>query len=446
MKKPLKITLTLSITIIMLLGFVLPLNPAGNWYQQFLPNIGSRTILDITFLDSLTGYLITTISADTSYILKTTDSGDSWSINHRATSSIFRRIQFINNNTGYVGGQHLIKTTNGGSNWFLVYPSLFAEDIYFISNDTAWYADPNSLVGGVFFTSNGGASWQQQFSGGNQNPNKIYMYNGRIGFMSNNSASPNIYKTTNSGVNWTINLPGENFTDMYFIDSLTGWKCSSFESGFIRKTTNGGINWNIQTIPPEAPPFLFSRMNRFTFINADTIWGVGGTYNFGSGIYRGVLYKTTNGGINWGYQIPDTAIHIPAYSYVQFTDKNKGWAYLTAPTGIHTRLGGDTTLLNVNQISNEKPEEFGLFQNYPNPFNPVTKITYQLHQGEHIILKVFDINGKEIVLLVNQYQRAGFYQVTFNGGNYSSGVYFYQLTVSNGKEVFTQTKKMLLVK
>lgn len=148
------------------------------------------------------------------------------------------------------------------------------------------------------------------------------MYNARIGFMSN-SVSPNIYKTTNGGVNWELNLPGENFTDMHFIDSLTGWKCSSLTAGFIRKTTKGGINWSIQNLPPEAPPFLLSRMTRFSFVNEDTIWGAGGTYNFGSGIYRGVLYKTTNGGINWGYQIPDTSIHLPLYSFVQFTDKIK---------------------------------------------------------------------------------------------------------------------------
>src|SRR5690349_20612217 len=142
MKNLLKISIALTLTIIVVFGFALPLNPAGNWYQQFFPNLGGRNILDMTFLDSLTGYTITNISSDTSYILKTTNGGDNWVINHRASSSLFRNIQFLNSNTGYVSGQHLIKTTNAGNNWFLVYFSLFAEDSYFINNDTAWYEDP----------------------------------------------------------------------------------------------------------------------------------------------------------------------------------------------------------------------------------------------------------------------------------------------------------------
>jgi hypothetical protein len=59
---------------------------------------------------------------------------------------------------------------------------------------------------------------------------------------------------------------------------------------------------------------------------------------------------------------------------------------------------------------------------------------------------VFDIQGKQIVELLNQKQSAGTYEVDFFGGNLSSGVYFYQLTASNGKEVFTQTEKMILIK
>jgi hypothetical protein len=56
-------------------------NRSGGWYQQFLPNIGNRSIVDITFTDSLNGYSITSTSSDTSYILKTTNGGDNWNVN-----------------------------------------------------------------------------------------------------------------------------------------------------------------------------------------------------------------------------------------------------------------------------------------------------------------------------------------------------------------------------
>ena len=444
MKRLLKITFTLFITTIIVLGFALPLNPLnGNWYQQFMPSMGGRTILDITFLDSLTGYSITSISSDTSYVLKTTNGGDIWIINYRAPSSIFRRILFVNNNTGFIGGQNLFKTTNAGGNWSIIYPSLFSEDMYYINNDTAWYADPNSFAGGVFFTSNGGVNWQQQFSGGNQNPNKIYMYNARIGFMSNSSALPNIYKTTNGGVNWLLNLPGENFTDMYFIDSLTGWRT---KGDTLKYTSNGGINWTKQLMPYGGGIFS-SNLLRFCVLNKDTLWGCGGYILYPNNQVKSIIYRTINGGVTWKYQIPDTSF-LPFESFIKFTDKNHGWVYSINRTGIHTTNGGDTTfLVGIQQVSNEVPKNFKLYQNYPNPFNPKTTIKYQISNNNSFVqISVYDIQGKLVTELVNQKQTSGIYEVDFSASQYSSGVYFYKLIVSTAKEVFTETKKMILLK
>ncbi len=464
MKNLLKIALTLLIGIVMSVGIFRPGllmgTPASlavsNWYQQFVPNIGSRSIQDIFFLDSLTGWAVTNATnqnPDTIFVLKTINGGDNWIIHYRKVQtgggfSGYFKIYFLDQNTGYTTDvRGIYKTSDGGSNWTtLNAPQTAYLDLSVLSTDTIWIVTPEPFAGGVFFTSTGGANWVQQYSAGSQNPEKIYMYNARIGFISDNSGTPSIRKTTNGGLNWNLNLAGEYFTDMHFIDSLTGWKCSGSDIAFIRKTTNGGINWIVQNLPPEAPPFLFSRMNRFSFINADTIWGVGGTYNFGSGIYRGILYKTTNGGGNWGYQIPDTTLQIPGYSFVQFIDKNKGWAYHVSQGGIHTNVGGDTTILSVQLISNETPIEFKLYQNYPNPFNPVTNIKFRLLKPGNAEITIYDITGRRIQKLLNDELNAGEYEIDFNGAGLSSGVYFYNLTVNSGKEVFTDTKKMVLIK
>jgi hypothetical protein len=315
-----------------------------------------------------------------------------------------------------------------------------------INEDTIWFAMNEILTGGVFRTTNGGGSWTQQFSGGNQNPNKIYMFNVRIGFHSNSSASPNIYKTTNSGVNWSVNLSGENFNDMYFKDSLLGWKCSGSNIAFIRKTTNGGINWTIQNLPPESPPFIFSRMSKFTFVDQDTAWGVGGNIFYPNSQIRGVIYKTTNGGVNWGYQIPDTSIHITGYAFISFTDKQHGWAYHQLQQGgVHTTNGGDTItyFTSVQQIGNEIPKEFKLLQNFPNPFNPFTNIRYNINASSFVTLTIYDVTGRQLSSLINEKQGAGIYQYTFDGSNLSSGVYFYSMLIDN-KPV--ETKKMILIK
>jgi hypothetical protein len=81
-------------------------------------------------------------------------------------------------------------------------------------------------------------------------------------------------------------------------------------------------------------------------------------------------------------------------------------------------------------------------QNYPNPFNPITKITYQLPIQGFVSLKVYDITGREIRIIINQQQAPGTKEIEFNGQDLSSGVYFYVLKVNDFRDV----KKMVLVK
>lgn len=91
---------------------------------------------------------------------------------------------------------------------------------------------------------------------------------------------------------------------------------------------------------------------------------------------------------------------------------------------------------------------FELSQNYPNPFNPSTKISYSLSENSNVIVKIYDILGKQIVELVNEIKLAGTYTTEWNASDYSSGIYFYSIeasSISSGK-YFSNTKKMMLVK
>ncbi len=93
-------------------------------------------------------------------------------------------------------------------------------------------------------------------------------------------------------------------------------------------------------------------------------------------------------------------------------------------------------------IENSEPNSFELIGNYPNPFNPITNIKFEVGKSGLITLKVYDITGKLIDILLNEFKNAGSYTVGFNGSNLPSGVYFYRLTA----EGFVQTKKMILTK
>jgi hypothetical protein len=83
-----------------------------------------------------------------------------------------------------------------------------------------------------------------------------------------------------------------------------------------------------------------------------------------------------------------------------------------------------------------------LYQNFPNPFNPITSIRFAIPKSAFVRLSVFDILGREVVVLVNENLKPATYEVKWNAGNYSSGIYFYRLTT----DVFQQVKKMSVIK
>ena len=103
---------------------------------------------------------------------------------------------------------------------------------------------------------------------------------------------------------------------------------------------------------------------------------------------------------------------------------------------------GDTNTVGIKTIGNTVPDKFALYQNYPNPFNPSTNIKYQIANNKLVILKIYDILGKEVETLVNENQKPGTYEVTFDGSKLSSGIYFYTLTAGE----YNETKKMVLIK
>jgi hypothetical protein len=103
----------------------------------------------------------------------------------------------------------------------------------------------------------------------------------------------------------------------------------------------------------------------------------------------------------------------------------------------------DAVLIVEAEISNTIPNSYVLEQNYPNPFNPYTTIKYGLPEDSKITIEVFDILGRKVAVLVDKYQKAGFYEVIFYADELPSGIYIYRM-IANGSII--ASKKMLLVK
>lgn len=100
------------------------------------------------------------------------------------------------------------------------------------------------------------------------------------------------------------------------------------------------------------------------------------------------------------------------------------------------------TPVGITQISSVVPEKFNLYNNYPNPFNPSTVIKFDVAKSEFVKIVIYNMLGEEVSTLINQNLTPGSYNVDFNAGGLSSGMYFYRLE-SQG---YSQTKRMILVK
>ncbi len=100
------------------------------------------------------------------------------------------------------------------------------------------------------------------------------------------------------------------------------------------------------------------------------------------------------------------------------------------------------TFVGIHSSSNIVPDKFNLYQNYPNPFNPVTNIKFDIPKSSFVKLKIYNVLGKEVAVILNENKSAGSYTIDFDASTISTGIYFYRLET----ESFTETKRMVILK
>lgn len=99
-------------------------------------------------------------------------------------------------------------------------------------------------------------------------------------------------------------------------------------------------------------------------------------------------------------------------------------------------------VVGIDENTVLKPEKYQIYQNYPNPFNPVTNIDYDLPVNSNVNISVYDMTGRQIEVLVNDFKQAGKHSVSYNAMNISSGIYYYKIQAGD----FVSVKRMVLVK
>jgi len=391
----------------------------SQWIQQH--NIGTP-LYNVDFVNQNTGW----VTGNNSVILKTTNGGLNWisqTIDLVYPKSLYG-LDMLDANTGYIVGwfETILKTTNGGQNWNIIsnVPSNNGNSnnaCSFINVQTGWIC---SALGRVLRTTNGGFSWDTSFA--INILRDIQFLNAQTGWVCGDGGT--LFKSTNGGLNWIdhSNISNSDL-DLFFLNPNTGWVVGE-QSNHIFKTTNGGSNWDtIAQLPGGSLMYSYC-----VYFASPQVGYVGGTYTR--------LFKSVNGGFNWGRDVLSDLGFINNFSFLNDT---LGWA-VAGGTIIHTINGG--SIVKVEQIGTQLPLAFELFQNYPNPFNPATVIRFNITNRTHARIRIFDIQGKEFNVLVNQLVNPGSYQIVWNAGNNPSGIYFYRIET----EYFAETKKMVLIK
>ena len=161
-------------------------------------------------------------------------------------------------------------------------------------------------------------------------------------------------------------------------------------------------------------------------------------------ILRGLL-KCELGHAPYLDTITSKSVILDIYGRTTLMQGSDGFVY------IMDLIGGkiDRLVYNTTGLSNNsQPVGYKLEQNYPNPFNPLTVIKYEIPKEGFVTLKIFNALGLEINTLANENKQQGNYQVTWDGSNYPSGVYFYELSYANPSISLsvTERKKMVLIK
>ncbi|MBK8982513.1 MAG: T9SS type A sorting domain-containing protein [Ignavibacteria bacterium] len=438
--------------VILLLTFFAPKLSAqsSNWFT--LPGSPSNNIKmdDIFFIDSETGWLAS--GQGQSLLYKTINGGSNWTT-LSAPSVFYRCIGFANENIGWAGdldNATVYRTSNGGSFWSGI-------NISGVTNSGVCGIDvvDSNIVyacgryyGPSFFykTSNGGLNWTaQDMSSYATTLVDLYFFNkdtgmvfGSVGtfFSVNNKAC--ILYTTNGGTNWTNVYTSDRGREwgwkLSFLNNTTGygviesWR-STDTVGFL-KTTNAGLNWNLTRFETGDTNF---HAQSILFNNEMTGW-IGGYGSAGGGsVLEGKTYETNDGGLTW------VGLNF-GYNINRFRKVNDSLIYASGKRVYKY----SPKFVSAEPVSSIIPESFKVYQNYPNPFNPVTKIKFDITSASKGIvkLKIFNILGREISLLVNEYLTEGTYEINFNAGDIPGGIYFYQL--QSGE--FSQIRKMILIR
>ncbi|HWA06545.1 MAG TPA: YCF48-related protein [Ignavibacteria bacterium] len=385
------------------------------WFQQV-----SGTTVNLHSVNSHHGNEnIAWVCGDNGVILHTTNGGVNWVQQVSGTTNDLYCICFMETSGGPVfavgEGGIILLTTNNGTNWHSI-NSPTTKTLRDIS-DYNFVAVGDS--GTILKSSDVGINWVQLPSPTTEqlNASCVIFANYIVG---NNGT---VLKP--SGGIWVL-APSGSTENFYGVPLFGNTDITIGTSGTIWRSTSFGSNWFGQN----SNTTVTLRSVEYSVNNTSRIYICGD---------NGTIIKSTNSGTIFGFQNTPTTQNLNSIFF--YLSDERGYACGNSGTILKTNNGGGSIITAVGNV-NQTPAEFSLAQNYPNPFNPETSIRFSINTGQLTNITVYDISGKEIEALLNRFLNAGEYEITFDGSQYSSGIYYYRIIAGD----YTETRKMVLVR
>ena len=436
----------------------------------------------------------------------TSDGGRNWETKSDFPGSTFNDVHFIDKDHGWAAGMYVdgygwvFKTTDGGITWDDITPdSLILLDemyrynaanfrnIFFVNKDTGWVAGDNNgrgFYGFIFATFDGGRTWTEQRAERAEVAD-IHFADSEHGWAVENAEvdhfTSSMSSRLNSGLTAQLVFRRNPHIRVKNYDHRTKLKLNKAAytinyhelKGRILETSNSGEDWSAKEFD--------TALNAIYSTDADHVWaaGNGKIFHYSDepvpvemSSFTAELdnqrvklcWKTQTEINNKQFEIERNlsgrwemiaivegkgTTAIPSIYY--YTDDLR---YVSSVGIILYRIrqvdynGSFRYSGQVEIEADLSPKGFALYQNYPNPFNPSTMIKYAVPEESKISVEIFNSVGEKIGEIDEGVKSAGYYEVTWNSENLSSGIYYYTITAagSHSKNSFRNTKKMILLR
>lgn len=391
--------------------------------------------------------VMTSPSGGSILLYNSTDNGNTWTEDTSLHSSSIQAITVTNPYVYAITNSGIFASNNNGYSWTAinggvmdtVYPARLVK-----SGSNLIVSTQGTFQGSgkVFLSSDNGTNWKNvgtnlpqigPLATVGQN-----VYAGNWGDWTH--SNDGLYRSTDNGENWIqINDTLDNISSLTasgtyiiagrYVPPIPITDTVLPPPGGIFLSTDNGQTWSAfgSGLPKYPQVHSLSTQGNNIFVGLSVAYG-----NYSAQIYSakidGKSWTTIGDGLPFS---PIQSIYVNDSSIFIGTIDDGIWRMPLS--GITDVEQPDNTIL---------PNTFRLEQNYPNPFNPATEIEYTLPIESKVKLEIFDVLGRKITTLVNKFQKAGNYTVTFNAGSLASGIYFYRINAGN----FVDTKKLVLIK